>query len=103
MDTGETVKLEQLPPKEWDYVSYNGKTGWMMREFLREEVNTATVTGKKVALRKDPSKQASIIMRIDTGAVVLLVDEPESEWDYVSYKGRTGYMMKKYLREGSEK
>lgn len=103
VDTGETVKLEQLPPKEWDYVSYNGKTGWMMREFLREEVNTATVTGKKVALRKDPSKQASIIMRIDTGAVVLLVDEPESEWDYVSYKGSTGYMMKKYLREGADK
>ena len=103
VDTGETVKLEQLPPKEWDYVSYNGKTGWMMREFLREEVNTATVTGKKVALRKDPSKQASIIMRIDTGAVVLLEAEPESEWDYVSYKGSTGYMMKKYLREGAEK
>ena len=103
VDTGETVKLEPLPPKEWDYVSYSGKTGWMMREFLREEVSTATVTGRKVALRKDPSKQASILMRIDTGAVVLLVDEPASEWDYVSYKGSTGYMMKKYLREGSEK
>ena len=102
VDTGETVKLEPLPEKTWDYVSYNGKTGWMMREFLKEEVNTAVVTGRKVALRKDPSKNASIIMRIDTGAVVLLIDEPESQWDYVSYKGNIGYMMKEFLREGRE-
>ena len=102
VDTGETVKLEPLPPKTWDYVSYNGKTGWMMREFLREEVNTAVVTGRKVALRQDPSKQASIIMRIDTGSVVLLEKEPESQWDYVSYKGNVGYMMREYLKEGGK-
>ena len=34
--TGETVKLEPEPEKVWDYVSYNGKMGWMMREFLKE-------------------------------------------------------------------
>ena len=101
VDTGETVKLEPLPPKTWDYVSYNRNTGWMMREYLREEGDHAIVTGKKVALRQDPSLRASIITRINTGETVQLVDEPESKWAYVSYKKYIGYMMKEYLREGS--
>lgn len=35
--TGETVQLEPPPPEEWLRVKYKGTTGWMMREFLREE------------------------------------------------------------------
>lgn len=60
----------------------------------------ATVTGKKVALRKAPTTQASIIMRINTGEQVKLEPEPPSEWDYVSYQGKKGYMMKEFLKEG---
>ena len=60
----------------------------------------AVVTGKRVALRKAPSTQASIIMRIDTGCEVKLEPEPPSEWDYVSYQGKKGYMMKEFLKEG---
>jgi len=98
--TGETVKLEDLPPKEWDYVSYKGTSGWMMRAYLREEGNVAIVTGKRVALRKDPSLRATIYMRINTGETVNLEPEPESAWDYVSYGSNKGYMMKEFLREG---
>jgi uncharacterized protein YgiM (DUF1202 family) len=98
--TGETVKLEPLPQKEWDYVSFGGKKGWMMREFLREEGDHAIVTGKNVSLRKNPSLRATIIMRIRTGQTVNLEPEPESQWDYVSYQGKVGYMMKEFLKEG---
>ena len=59
----------------------------------------AIVTGKRVALRKDPSKSSAIIMRIDTGEKVKLEDPPPLEWDYVSYNGKTGWMMKEFLRE----
>jgi len=99
VNTGETVKLE-TPPKDWDYVSYKGRTGWMMRAYLREEGDHAVVTGKRVALRKDPSLRATILMRINTGETVQLEPEPVSEWDYVSYKGNYGYMMKEFLKEG---
>ena len=61
---------------------------------------TAIVTGTRVALRKDPSVKADIIMRIDTGKKIQLEDPPPSEWDYVSYQGQRGYMMKKFLKEG---
>lgn len=60
----------------------------------------AEVTGKKVALRKDPSDKANIIMRIDTGEQVKIETPPPSDWEYVSYKGKLGYMMKKFLHIG---
>ena len=63
----------------------------------------AIVTGKRVALRKDPSKSAAIIMRIDTGKKVKLEDPPPSEWDYVEYDGKTGWMMKEFLKEAGVK
>ena len=59
----------------------------------------AVVTGKRVALRKAPTTQASIIMRINTGEEVKLETPPPCEWDYVSYKGKTGWMMKEFLKE----
>lgn len=60
----------------------------------------AIVTGTRVALRTAPTTQASIIMRIDTGNQVKLEEPPPEEWDYVSYQGKTGWMMKKFLKEG---
>ena len=60
----------------------------------------AKVTGKKVALRKAPTTQASVIMRINTGEEVKLETPPPCEWDYVSYNGKTGWMMKEFLEEG---
>ena len=60
----------------------------------------AEVTGKKVALRKDPCDKANIIMRIDTGEQVKMETPPASDWEYVSYKGKVGYMMKKFLNIG---
>lgn len=63
----------------------------------------AEVTGKRVALRTAPTTQASIIMRIDTGEKVKLETPPPEEWDYVSYGGKKGWMMKKFLKEGDGK
>lgn len=60
----------------------------------------ADVTGTRVALRKDPSKQASIITRIDTGKRVKIETPPPCEWEYVSYNGKKGWMMKEFLDIG---
>lgn len=60
----------------------------------------AEVTGIRVALRKQPSTSAKIITRVDTGNRVKLETPPPSEWDYVSYNGQKGYMMKEFLKEG---
>ena len=60
----------------------------------------AEVTGKKVALRAAPTTQASVITRVDTGKLVKIETPPPSEWEYVFFKDKVGYMMKKFLKEG---
>jgi uncharacterized protein YgiM (DUF1202 family) len=91
-----TTKITNSKWSEWGElkgVNYNGGDVPVPEGY-------AIVTGKRVALRQEPSKKANVIMRIDTGKEVKLEDPPPSEWDYVSYQGRKGYMMKEFLKEG---
>ena len=87
----------------------NRWTHWAVAKVFKDEMKEdddmpkegyAEVTGKKVALREDPSKSSKIIMRINTGEEVKLEPEPEPTWDYVSYKGKKGWMMREFLNEG---
>ena len=57
---------------------------------------TATVIGTRLALRSAPSTSATILMRVNTGEKVELLDDVE--WVKVKYDGKTGYMMSKYLQ-----
>ena len=63
----------------------------------------AIVTGTRVALRSAPTTQAGVILRVDTGKQVKLEEPPPCEWDYVSFQGKTDWMMKKFLKEGDAK
>ena len=57
---------------------------------------SALVIGTRLALREAPSTSANIIMRVNTGERVQLLDD--TEWVKVKYQGKTGYMMSKYLQ-----
>ena len=54
----------------------------------------ATVNATRVALRSSPSTSGNILLRVDKGEEV---EVAEGEWTKVSYKGKTGYMMTKFL------
>ena len=58
----------------------------------------AVVTGKNVALRKGPSTACAVITRAPTGSKVKITDPP-SDWEYITYNGKQGYMMKQFLKE----
>ena len=58
----------------------------------------AIVTGKNLALRQGPSTSCKVITRAPTGSRVKII-EPPSEWEYVTYNGKQGYMMKQFLKE----
>ena len=63
--------------------------------------NQAKVTassGKTVNLRKSPSTNSGIVLRIKLGETVTILGE-ENDWYKVSYKSSTGYMMKKFLNK----
>ena len=59
----------------------------------------AIVTGKRVALREGPGTDCGVILRVDTGEAVKQETVPAG-WAYVSYKGKKGFMMKEFLKEG---
>lgn len=63
------------------------------------EKGYAIVTCTNLALREGPSTNCKVITRAPTGSKVKIKDPP-SEWEYVEYNGKSGYMMKKYLNEG---
>ena len=59
----------------------------------------AIVTGKNLALREGPSTGCKVLDRAPTGTQVRITAPPD-DWEHVEYKGKSGYMMKKYLKEG---
>lgn len=83
----------------WTYVHQGTKYGFMMNEFINISEKTVTVTGKSVALRAGTSTESKVLTRIKTGTKVDRADLP-TDWEYVSYGGKKGFMMKKFIKEG---
>ena len=52
--------------------------------------------GSTVNMRKTPSLKGSLIMRINLGQIVEIL-EPGEEWCKIKYANKTGYMMAKFL------
>ena len=57
-------------------------------------IGSAVVNDTKVALRSAPSTNATVLTRVDKGERVQILD---NEWTRISYQGKTGYMMTKFL------
>ena len=94
--TQKGVIKSKVSDKKWEYWGELKGT-----DFKNEPVpkGYAKVTGTRLALREAPSTSAKVITRVDTGKLVKVETPPPSEWEYVSYNGQKGYMMKKYLKE----
>lgn len=105
--------------KTWSQVKYNGKTGFVMNEFLTfgeseelpdtskpsapETDNTTTYKKAKVTtasgslnLRKKASTGATILAQIPQYTVIDVLDI-DGTWTKVEYKNKTGYVMSAFL------
>ena len=60
------------------------------------QVGSAVVNAVKVALRSGPSTNDSVILRVDKGERVQVLGDG---WTKVTYQGKTGYMMSKFLTQ----
>ena len=58
-------------------------------------VKSAVVNGTKVALRAQPNTGAQVLVRVDKGERVQVLGDT---WTKVTYQGKTGYMMSKFLK-----
>lgn len=105
----------------WSKVTYNGKTGYVMTQYLNFAKATPTPTPKKTTakktatpapglttavvktskggdlnLRSAPSSGNNVIATIPNGATVTVTSRGSS-WCAVYYGGRAGYVVTKYL------
>lgn len=64
------------------------------------KTNKAVVTGaKKVNMRYKANKSSQVINIIPEKAKVDIIGTTNTDWWKVTYKGITGYMMSKFLKE----
>lgn len=96
VSTGTIVDIAKV--HGWTYVLYQKMYGFMMNEFIQRNEKTVTVTGKNVALRAGTSTSTKVLTRIKTGTVVPKAELPK-DWEYVSYNGNKGFMMKEFIKE----
>lgn len=90
----------------WCKVIVEGKTGYMMTEFLKfyglSATATATVSHPDrtfVYLRNGPSKSTGkVLLKVPHGARVTMLT-PGTTWSQVTYNGKTGYMMTRFLND----
>jgi len=90
----------------WCKVIVDGKTGYMMTQYLRfygmSSSSTATVTHPDrtfVYLRNGPSQSTGkILQKVPHGAAVTILT-PGATWSQVKYNGQTGYMMTRFLKK----
>lgn len=65
------------------------------------DLGTATVETDSGSLnmRKKPSKQSDLVIRVPNGATVTLLEDSDTtdDWSHISYKNKKGYVMTSYL------
>ena len=90
----------------FDYVSSSRGKGYVRNTHLSKSKVAKTVskpvyvvtnpTGKNVVMRKGPGTKYKTLSSLRVGTKVTILGSGGS-WYKVSYRGRTGYIMKKYL------
>ena len=90
------VITSKIIDKKW--VEWGELKGVIYGEPVPVPEGYAIVTGKNLALRQGPSTSCKVITRAPTGSKVKITNPP-SDWEYVTYNGKQGYMMKQYMKE----
>ncbi len=91
----------------WSRIRINGRTGYMMNEFIRIGSGSGSVAGgytayvvsangKTVVLRSGPSKQNEVLASYNVGQQVTVLSYG-STWCRIRVNGLEGYMMTEFL------
>lgn len=89
---------------KWAYRAWLRKVSQEEQEGEPPMSKTATVTastGSNVNLRASASTTAAVVDRVPVGATVTVVEEG-TDWSKITYAGKTGYMMSKFLTSAAD-
>ena len=106
---------------EWSKIKVGGKTGWMMNRFLSTSQPAENVTpkpankkdgsytayvvtpNKKSAnVRKGSGKGYTVLFKVNHGSAVKVLKH-NSNWDYIEYGGKKGYILNSLLQTSKPK
>lgn len=94
---------EHDDPEEWmtnfgdDMNQFRARVAARLAAERAGGMMTYKVTGTRLALREAPNTGAAVLLRMDTGTAV--EGEPAgTEWVRITYGGKTGYSMAKFLQ-----
>ena len=99
---GEKVEVIKKDGR-WSQVKYNGKTGYVYNRYLAETTvkkGTVKVGDSRLNVRTKASMSGKIIGKLYTGNKVEIKGE-DGNWYKIDYKGKTGYISKKYVKTSS--
>ncbi len=92
------------PGTVWSRITIDGRTGYMMSQFLSKTIPAPlpggsyvfSLNGKSVNLRSGPSLKFSVINSYAPGTPVTILT-PGTIWHFVKIKGSYGYMMAQFI------
>ena len=99
---GEKVEVIKKDGR-WSQVKYNGKTGYVYNRYLAETTvkkGTVKVGDSRLNVRAKASMSGKVIGKLYTGNKVEIKGE-DGNWYKINYKGKTGYISKKYVKLSS--
>ena len=110
--SGQLVEISELKD-HWVKVTVDGRVGYLPQysvhlpaawvpEPEEEETPEATpglITGTKVRLRERPDSNSAILMDMDRGDAVSILDT-EGDWSHVLFGEAEGYVMTKFITTG---
>lgn len=101
---GSAVQVIQKLSNGWYKISYNGKTGYVSGQYIKENssspapVYRVDVSGLNV--RSGPGVQYSKLGLLKNGAVLNVIHKETNGWYKINFNGKTGYVSGQYVTTG---
>lgn len=88
--------LDNTTSKSWWKISVDGKEGYVSKKYVKASAslkaggNTAVLTTS--FLLSGPGSEYDILLTLNAGAPLTILERPSADWLKVSYEGREGYI-----------
>lgn len=125
IDNGTVIKVRSKANKNgWILITSGYSTGWVKSDFVMKKFKDTSDNTKpdttynfvdyyikiksdkermSLLMKKSPSEDGTFLKRAPNGAAVKLVgtSKKAKDWAYIEYRGVCGWVLKEYLKEGS--
>ena len=98
--SGASVTIIETVNSSWYKINYNGREGYVYSQYVSGgSSSSSAVTTADVNLRDKAGMDGNVLLVVDTGTTVTVLDRSNASWFKVQLSsGKTGFMSSQYLR-----